>query len=152
MYTVWPGSHRLLAMLAASDPTRFQLMHTLGQALEEAGVLEIEPVEVKAQRGDVLFYDILTAHSGSENHAAGCPRLAFNMKWGISPEQQLALAAVCRRPNWSRTPKSVHLSCTLSRKSAAANNLCLQVLVPLTLCQIVLFPGNEMGHCRDYLR
>ena len=97
MYAVWPGSHRLLATLAASDPTRFQLMHTLGQALEEAGVLEIEPVEVKAQRGDVLFYDILTAHSGSENHVAGSPRLAFNMKWGISPEQQLALAVVCRR-------------------------------------------------------
>ena len=28
-------------------------------------------VEVKAKRGDVLFYDILTAHSGSENLAAG---------------------------------------------------------------------------------
>ena len=41
---VWPGSHRLLADLAASDPARFELMHTLGHALEEAGVLDIQPV------------------------------------------------------------------------------------------------------------
>jgi hypothetical protein len=85
-------------------------------------------VEVKAKRGDVLFYDILTAHSGSENLASGAaekhsgtrkidllklccslplkhtrarcrcsgtgrPRLAFNMKWGISAEQQRKLLA-----------------------------------------------------------
>ena len=87
---VWPGSHRKIAALAASDPVRFELMHELGQALQEAGVMDTQPVEVKAKRGDVLFYDILTAHSGSENHAPGTARLAFNMKWGVpsSPKQE----------------------------------------------------------------
>ena len=79
---VWPGSHHLVADLAASDPTRFEMLHTLANSLREAGVHDIEPVELKVQAGDVLFHDMFTAHRGSDNQAQGKPRLAFNMKWG----------------------------------------------------------------------
>jgi hypothetical protein len=55
---VWKGSHRAMERLAAADPKRFELMHPLGGALEEAGVLELEKVEINVQAGDVLFYDV----------------------------------------------------------------------------------------------
>ena len=79
---VWPKSHRLVADLAVSDPERFEMLHTLAHSLEEAGVQDLEPLELKVGAGDVLFHDMFTAHYGSENHAPGKPRLAFNMKWG----------------------------------------------------------------------
>ena len=79
---VWPGSHHKLGSLAASDPGRFEMLHTLADALNESGVLDLEPIELKVRPGDVLFHDMLLAHRGSENLAQGRPRLAFNMKWG----------------------------------------------------------------------
>jgi hypothetical protein len=79
---VWSGSHHKVAALAASDPERFEMLHVLSNSLGEAGVLDLEPVELKVQAGDVLFHDMFLAHYGSENHAPGKPRMAFNMKWG----------------------------------------------------------------------
>ena len=55
---VWKGSHRAMERLAAAHPERFELMHPLGGALEEAGGLELEKVEVLVREGDVLFYDV----------------------------------------------------------------------------------------------
>lgn len=80
---VWPGSHRKMELLAASDPDRFEMLHTLADALTESGVLGIEPIELKVRPGDVLFHDMFLAHRGSENLVQGKPRLAFNMKWGL---------------------------------------------------------------------
>jgi hypothetical protein len=81
---VWPGSSRKFERLAASDPTRFELMIDLGSAREEArvGVEGAEqPIEIRHRAGDVLFYDIFTSHSGSVN-TSQTPRFAFNVKWG----------------------------------------------------------------------
>ena len=41
------GDVSAMERLAAADPERFELMHPLGGALEEAGVLELEKVEVQ---------------------------------------------------------------------------------------------------------
>ena len=41
---------------------------------------EIQPVEIYPERGRVLFYDTLCAHSGSAN-VQTTPRLAFAQKW-----------------------------------------------------------------------
>ena len=43
---------------------------------------DIEPVEVMPAAGDVLFFDILTAHSGSANTSTQ-PRMAISHKYGI---------------------------------------------------------------------
>ena len=43
----------------------------------------ITPVEVIARPGDVLFFDIMTAHSGSGNVGSE-PRLALNHKYGVT--------------------------------------------------------------------
>jgi hypothetical protein len=75
---VWPGSCHKLEALARSDPERFELMWTLGQAIRtvELG----DAIEVPARRGDILFYHYLCAHSGSQN-VRRRPRFAMNMKW-----------------------------------------------------------------------
>jgi len=75
---VWPGSHRRIEALARSDPERYELMWTLGQALRELDLGP--PVELTPRRGDVLFYHYLCAHAGSVNTTPQ-PRLAMNMKW-----------------------------------------------------------------------
>jgi hypothetical protein len=75
---VWPGSHRQIERLAKSDPERYQLMHTVNQNLDKAGLGD--PVELTPRAGDILFYHYLCAHSGSENTTEQ-PRLALNHKW-----------------------------------------------------------------------
>jgi ectoine hydroxylase-related dioxygenase (phytanoyl-CoA dioxygenase family) len=75
---VWPASHQKIEALARSDPERYELMWTLGQALRELDLGE--PVETTPRRGDVLFYHYLCAHAGSMNTSER-PRLAMNMKW-----------------------------------------------------------------------
>ena len=79
---VWPGSARRVESLSGTNPARFSLMWALGEALSEAGVGgDCQPLELKPDSGDVLFYDIFLAHSGSQNRSPR-PRLAVNMKWG----------------------------------------------------------------------
>jgi len=75
---VWPGSHRAIEVLAQSDPERYALMATLNRDLASAGLAE--PVELTPRAGDILFYHVLTAHSGSQN-VTDRPRLALNHKW-----------------------------------------------------------------------
>ena len=75
---VWPGSHRKVAALARSNPDYYRSMWVLGGALDEADIGEC--VEVIPRRGDVLFYHVFCAHSGSRN-VTDYPRLAMNMKW-----------------------------------------------------------------------
>ena len=75
---VWPGSHKKIEALAKSDPERFRLMATLNRSL---GELDLgEGIQVEGQRGDVLFYHYLCAHSGSRN-ARDYPRFAIAHKW-----------------------------------------------------------------------
>ncbi|MBM3214146.1 hypothetical protein FJZ36_04445 [Candidatus Poribacteria bacterium] len=75
---VWSGSHTKIAALAESDRTRYEMMWRLNQDLHLAEIGE--PTELTPRLGDVLFYHILSAHSGSLN-ATETPRLAFNTKW-----------------------------------------------------------------------
>jgi len=75
---VWPGSHRQIEALARSDPEHYEMMWMLGRDIQKVGLGE--PVELTPQRGDVLFYHYLCAHSGSQNTSSR-PRLALNMKW-----------------------------------------------------------------------
>lgn len=44
---------------------------------------DTQPVEVIPKAGDVLFFDIMTCHSGSANIDSE-PRLAFNHKYGVT--------------------------------------------------------------------
>ena len=84
----WPGSSRKLEGLYMSDVQKYAWQRDLSK--EVGGVCEtIEPVEVMPRAGDVLFFDILTAHSGSSNIASE-PRLALNHKYGksLSPKDQ----------------------------------------------------------------
>ena len=75
---VWPGSHRKIAALARSNPDYYRPMWVLGGDLDKADIGEC--VEIVPQGGDVLFYHVFCAHSGSLN-ATDYPRLAMNMKW-----------------------------------------------------------------------
>ena len=53
---VWPGSHAVLADIAASDPERYSRMRGLADAIYKDHVLDhIVPVEVKVNAGDVLL-------------------------------------------------------------------------------------------------
>lgn len=88
---MWPRSHEKNAALAALAPAkhaRFDIekrsvYKSVGQQLDNAGVKDLSPVELRVSAGDVLFHDMLTAHSGSDNRGLAV-RLAFNMKWGPS--------------------------------------------------------------------
>lgn len=75
---VWPGSHRKIAALARSNPEHYRPMWVLGSDLAKADIGE--PVEIVPKRGDILFYHVFCAHSGSRN-TSNYPRLAMNMKW-----------------------------------------------------------------------
>jgi hypothetical protein len=75
---VWPGSHRHIERLARSDPERYATMWALNNDLDKVDIGDV--VELTPRRGDVLFYHILTAHSGSLN-VTQRPRFAFNVKW-----------------------------------------------------------------------
>ena len=75
---VWPGSHRKIAALARSNPDYYRPMWVLGEELYKADIGEC--VEIVPQGGDVLFYHVFCAHSGSLN-VTDYPRLAMNMKW-----------------------------------------------------------------------
>jgi Phytanoyl-CoA dioxygenase (PhyH) len=77
---VWPGSHRLLAELARSDPQRYELMWSLNQALHDRQSELGEPIELAPRAGDVLLYDYICAHAGSMN-TVDRPRFAMNAKW-----------------------------------------------------------------------
>ncbi len=75
---VWPGSHKKIEALAKSDPVRYEKMWQLNNELHLAEIGE--PIELLGNRGDVLFYHYLTAHSGSMN-VGSYPRLALVHKW-----------------------------------------------------------------------
>ena len=65
-----------------SGAQRYEFSKDLNR--EVAAVCEsIQPVEVVAKAGDVLFFDIMTAHSGSCNIGTE-PRLALNHKYGVT--------------------------------------------------------------------
>ena len=105
---VWPGSHHKIGSLAASDPVRYEMFHTLAGALEESGALELQPIELKVRAGDVLFHDMFLAHYGSENHAQGKPRLAFNMKWGRHITDQSKKRQRGSRDRFNLTHGTIH--------------------------------------------
>jgi hypothetical protein len=75
---IWPGSHRQLEALAASNVHQYEYMSILNRDLP---TLTLEnPIEVTAHPGDVFFHHYLCAHSGSVNNGSE-PRLALNHKW-----------------------------------------------------------------------
>ena len=75
---VWPRSHHRIWSLAKSNPTYYEYMWVLGNDIERADLGT--PMELTPNRGDVLFYHFLCAHSGSKN-VNSQPRFALNMKW-----------------------------------------------------------------------
>lgn len=75
---VWPGSHLKIDALARSNPAYYESMWVLGREIRNVGLGEV--VEIVPKRGDVVFYHILCAHSGSMN-VSKRPRFGFNMKW-----------------------------------------------------------------------
>ncbi len=75
---IWPKSHLKAQALARSAPEKFALMWQLGQAFRKLDIGA--PVETTPKRGDILFYSIFTAHSGSMN-VSSQPRFAMNAKW-----------------------------------------------------------------------
>ena len=75
---VWPRSHHRIWSLAKSNPTYYEYMWVLGNDIERAGLGT--PMELTPNRGDVLFYHFLCAHSGSKN-VNSQPRFALNTKW-----------------------------------------------------------------------
>ena len=75
---VWPGSHLKIEALARSNPERYEYMWPLNRDLHLVNLGEV--VELTPKRGDVLFYHVFCAHSGSKN-AGSRPRFAFNCKW-----------------------------------------------------------------------
>jgi hypothetical protein len=75
---VWPGSHHRIEALARSDPQKYRMMWQLGRDLDKADIGEPERIVPRA--GDVLFYHVFCAHSGSRNVSA-VPRFALNRKW-----------------------------------------------------------------------
>jgi hypothetical protein len=79
---VWPGSHRRLDEIFLSDKERYRYLSDLAPQVE-AVCVGIEPVEVVPQAGDVLFYGMLTAHSGSSN-SSDVVRLAYNHKYSAT--------------------------------------------------------------------
>ena len=75
---VWPRSHHRIWSLAKSNPTYYEYMWVLGNDIERADLGT--PMELTPNRGDVLFYHFLCAHSGSKN-VNSQPRFALNTKW-----------------------------------------------------------------------
>lgn len=75
---VWPGSHKKIAALARSNPDYYRPMWVLGRELDKGDIGEC--IEIVPKRGDVLFYHVFCAHSGSRN-TTDYPRLAMNKKW-----------------------------------------------------------------------
>jgi hypothetical protein len=75
---VWPGSHRQIEALARSDEEQYEYMWVLNQHLHRAGLGD--PLVLVPKQGDVLFYQCLCAHAGS-NNTSPRPRLALNYKW-----------------------------------------------------------------------
>ena len=76
---VWPRSRYKIEALARSDPDRYEYMWVLNREYnrEELG----DYVELTPKRGDVLFYHVFCAHSGSKN-VGRLPRFALPCKWG----------------------------------------------------------------------
>lgn len=75
---VWPGSRDAIEALARSDPARYEYMWVLNQEYDReelGGYVELTP-----KRGDVLFYHVFCAHSGSKN-VGRVPRFALPCKW-----------------------------------------------------------------------
>jgi hypothetical protein len=77
----WPGSSRRLESLYAADRERY---HGWAALREQVPVVctDIQPVEVQPRAGDVLYFDVMTAHSGSAVLPGLEPRLALNHKYG----------------------------------------------------------------------
>ncbi len=75
---VWPRSHHYIWALAKSNPTCYEYMWVLGNDIHQVDLGT--PMELTPNRGDVLFYHFLCAHSGSKN-VNSQPRFALNTKW-----------------------------------------------------------------------
>jgi hypothetical protein len=77
----WPSSSRRLESLYAADRERY---HDWAALREQVPVVctDIQPVEVQPRAGDVLYFDVMTAHSGSAVLPGLEPRLALNHKYG----------------------------------------------------------------------
>ena len=75
---MWPGSHRRLEQLAASDLGRYKYLAALNREISKLTLGD--PKEITARTGDVLFYQYLCVHAGSTNTGKE-PRLALNHKW-----------------------------------------------------------------------
>ena len=75
---VWPRSHHRIWALAKSNPAHYEYMWVLGNDIHQADLGM--PMELRPNRGDVLFYHFLCAHSGSKNTNSQ-PRFALNTKW-----------------------------------------------------------------------
>ena len=70
----WPGSHRIVRALAASDPERYAYLFDLNQSL---GQLDLGPaVELLPKRGDIRFFQHLWVH-GAPFNTRQQPRLAL---------------------------------------------------------------------------
>jgi ectoine hydroxylase-related dioxygenase (phytanoyl-CoA dioxygenase family) len=75
---VWPDAYHRLWDEAESDPVTYETMATFGKRVKEIDIGEM--VELVPSRGDVIFYDVMCAHSGSAN-ISDRPRFALNWKW-----------------------------------------------------------------------
>ena len=74
---VWPKSHHQIRALAESNSKKYEYMWVLNGDIHQLNLNP--PVEMVPSRGDVLFYDVFCAHSGSKN-ITDRPRLAYNWK------------------------------------------------------------------------
>ena len=75
---VWPRSRYKIEGLARSDPDRYEYMWVLNQEYNREALGDY--VELMPKRGDVLFYHVFCAHSGSKN-IGRMPRFALPCKW-----------------------------------------------------------------------
>lgn len=92
----WPGSHRKIAALAASDPTRYEYLY---QLQPDISTLDLgDPVELTPKRGDVLFFRHFWAHGGTTNISTR-PRLA--MRYLCSKDCCLRWSKTDAWNNWS---------------------------------------------------
>jgi ectoine hydroxylase-related dioxygenase (phytanoyl-CoA dioxygenase family) len=75
---VWPGSHRRLQELAASNHERYKYLAALNGDISQLDLGA--PKEITAQAGDALLYQYLCTHAGSSNTGTE-PRFALSHKW-----------------------------------------------------------------------
>lgn len=100
---LWPGSPRKLAEIIRSKPERYDRLYKVQEDLDGGGIDIGVPVDVTGDAGDVIFYDWLMIHCGSENNQSR-PRFAVN--WKFPGEQAEPAAAASYRAEMAAAPKS----------------------------------------------